>query len=448
MRRIKMIIKFKNKTYERKEILVTLARYIPQSKIFWGISSFHILAMFRRGLFYSYLSIYLRHYLGLNVTETTLMATLPMLSNIFFQTFVWGRISDKYQLRRTLIVWGEILAAGGTVILWYTHTLSSTKILSGYVIITGLTLIEAFWSMSNIGWSALISDVYSENKRSAVQGRLSSMGGLGRILGIWIGGVLYDGLGRYYSGWGFEKGALFFVASFAMLISVIPLKGLPEGGIKTNSPIGDNPSSLHPLRANSKNGLILFLIAMTFINFGRNSVALIQPQYLVLESGLAVSNQAMSYIVNSHSLAMVLTGIITGFLTARLGDFKALIIGTLAAIISLVIIGSSINLFLIYASNFIRGFSEVLIMAASYTVASVLIPSQARGRLFAIFNATFFLSWGFAGTLIAGPIVDILRNNGYSEGSAYQLSFICAAAITFIGMVLMLRQFKNLKSLI
>ena len=48
-------------------------------KIFLGISSFQILAMFRRGLFYSYLTIYLRHFLGLSVTTTTLFATFPMI---------------------------------------------------------------------------------------------------------------------------------------------------------------------------------------------------------------------------------------------------------------------------------------------------------------------------------------------------------------------------------
>ena len=76
---------------------------------FFSVSSFQILAMFRRGMFYAYLSIYLRYFLHLSVTETTLFATLPMLANIIFQSTLWGRLSDRYQLRRTLIFWGEIL---------------------------------------------------------------------------------------------------------------------------------------------------------------------------------------------------------------------------------------------------------------------------------------------------------------------------------------------------
>ncbi|MHC5058105.1 MAG: hypothetical protein ACYTKD_25895 [Planctomycetota bacterium] len=34
-----------------------------------GISSFQILAMFRRGLFYTFLSIYLRQFLGLSMSD-------------------------------------------------------------------------------------------------------------------------------------------------------------------------------------------------------------------------------------------------------------------------------------------------------------------------------------------------------------------------------------------
>jgi hypothetical protein len=58
-------------------------------RYFSGLASFQMLAMFRRGLFYAYLSIYLRHRLGLSVTETTLFATLPMVVNVLAQALVW-----------------------------------------------------------------------------------------------------------------------------------------------------------------------------------------------------------------------------------------------------------------------------------------------------------------------------------------------------------------------
>ncbi len=86
-------------------------------RTFLSISSFQVLAMFRRGLFYSFLSIYLRFFLGLSVTETTLFATFPMVLNVLSQTFVWGAVSDRFQLRRTLIILGEISAAISTFLV-------------------------------------------------------------------------------------------------------------------------------------------------------------------------------------------------------------------------------------------------------------------------------------------------------------------------------------------
>lgn len=393
-----------------------------------------MLAMFRRGLFYSYLSIYLRHFLGLTVTETTLFATLPMAVNIIFQTFVWGSFSDKYQRRRSLIVSGEIMAGFGTVLVWYGHTLTENWSLAGYVIIIGLSIIEIFWSMSNVGWSALISDIYRQEDRNMIQGRLASIGGIGRIAGVWIGGLLYDGLGLKYNGWGFYEGSLFFVAGAVMLISVIPMILVPEGGIRHD--IED--TSIPEIGASAPAGKIfmIFIIAMIFINFGRNSIAVIQSQYLVLDSGFAVSSKVLSYIVNTQSVAMILTGFIAGWAGRKIGDGNSLLLGAALAVGSLFLLAIAGNLKLIYVSNFLRGCSEVVVLASSYAFASVLIPPEKRAKLFSIFNATYFLSWGIAGTFIAGPITDILLAYGASEVFSYQMAFVSAAIMTLVGLII------------
>jgi len=390
-----------------------------------------MLAMFRRGLFYSYLSIYLRHFLGLSVTETTLFATLPMVMNIVFQTFVWGAFSDKYQLRRTLIISGEILAGFGTVLVWYGHTLAGNLSLAGYVIIIGLSVVEIFWSMSNVGWSALISDIYRQEDRNAVQGRLASIGGVGRIAGVWIGGLLYDGLGLKYNGWGFHEGALFFVAGAAMFISVVPMMLVPEGGIRREIEHASIPETGKSVSAGKI--FTIFIIAMIFINFGRNSIAVIQSQYLVLESGFAVSSKVLSYIVNTQSVAMILTGLLAGWVGRKIGDGNSLLLGTALAVGSLFLLAIAGNLGLIYVSNFLRGCSEVVVLASSYAFASVLIPPEKRAKLFGIFNATYFLSWGIAGTFIAGPITDILLSHGASEVFSYQMAFVSSTVMTLIG---------------
>jgi MFS family permease len=302
------------------------------------------------------------------------------------------------------------------------------------VIIIGLSLIEIFWSMSNVGWSALISDMYRQEDRNTIQGRLASIGGIGRLAGVWIGGLLYDGLSLKYEGWGFYEGALFFVAAGAMFISIVPMLFVPEGGITyemENSSTQETCSS-----PSSEKIFMVFITAMVFINFGRNSIAVIQSQYLVLDSGFAVSSKVLSYIVNTQSAAMILTGLIAGWIGRRIGDGNSLMFGTAIAVGSLLIVAVTDNLVLIYISNFLRGCSEVIVLASSYAFASMLIPPERRAKLFGVFNATYFLSWGVAGTFIAGPITDILMVYGKSEVFSYQMAFLSAAIMALIGFII------------
>ena len=402
-------------------------------RTFFGIASFQALAMFRRGLFYSYLSIYLRFFLGLSVTETTFFATFPMILNIIFQTFVWGVLSDKYHKRRTYIILGEVFAAISTVAVWWLHTVPSSKYTAGYIIILGLSFVEIFWSMSNIGWSAIISDLYPERSRTSVQGMLASIGAVGRIIGVWIGGIAYDGLTHYYEGWGFDSGVLFFIASAIMLLSTIPMFFVPEGGIgrqhdTTTHKTGSVFSITKPF--------LVFLVAMLFVNFGKNSIAIIKNQYLVLDEGFNVSSSLLSYVVNMRSLAMFIFGFLMVRLSRRFND--ALLLGAGICIGLLYLLGFVFahDLTLLFVANFLGGVSDVVIMASSYSYASRLIPPERRGKQFALFNATFFLSWGVAGTLIAGPIVDLLVRTGASQVFSYQMSFLSAACLVVIGAIL------------
>jgi len=406
-------------------------------RTFFGIASFQVLAMFRRGLFYSYLSIYLRFFLGLSVTETTFFATFPMVLNVVFQTFVWGVISDRYQKRRTLIILGEISAAITTVLVWWIHTLPNSNLTAGYVIILGLSFVEIFWSMSNIGWSAIISDLYPEKDRTGIQGKLASIGAIGRIIGVWIGGLAYDGLTHFYDGWGFDKGLLFFIASGVMLASTIPMFFVPEGGIS----LAVEPEKTKSIQ---KQGLfaipkpfLVFLIAMIFINFGQNSIAVIKTQFLVLDEGFDISNTMLSYIVNMQSLGILIFGFIATRLSRIVSDIKLLLFSSLVVIISLLGFALADAISIIFFANFLAGVCHVMIMASAYSYASKLIPPEKRGKQFALFNATFFLSWGVAGTIIAGPIVDILIKLQFTQDFSYRMSFVSAAFLVVIGIFIL-----------
>ena len=400
------------------------------SKTFIGLSSFQILAMFRRGLFYTYLSIYFRDFLKLTVTETTLYATLPMIMSVVFQNFVWGPISDRFQRRRTLIILGETLAGIGTILVWLIHYGIKNLFIAGYVIIFGMSVIEIFWSMSNIGWSALISDLYPSLHRSKVMGQLTSIGGVGRIIGISIGGILYD------NGFGFRDGPLFFVASLVMFISTLPMLFTPEGGIKFNNFEESNRETAKKPSSNFKLVFWVFILSLIFINFGRNSISIPYSQYLTLNDGFNVNSIVLSYIANTRSIAVLLIGYSAGFLSKKMGHARTLILGTSSSIAGLLMTALSPNLFLIFVGSFLLGTGDVIITASSYALASDLIPIKIRAKLFGVYNTTFFLSWGITGTLISAPIIDLLIYQGFSDVFAYIISFLVAALITLIGLLI------------
>jgi len=390
-----------------------------------------MLAMFRRGLFYTYLSIYFRSFLLLSVTETTLYATLPMIMSVIFQNFVWGPLSDKLQKRRTLIILGEVLAGIGTILVWLVHYGISNLVIAGYVIIIGLSIIEIFWSMSNIAWSALISDLYPSIERSKIMGGLTSLGGIGRIFGISIGGILYN------YGFGFRDGPLFIVASLVMFISTFPMLLTSEGGIHHQVEITEKDNDLNNSGNESyKKIFIIFIISLLLINFGRNSISVPYSQFLILETGFAVDSIMLSWIANTRSISVLLIGFSAGFLSRKLGHSRTLILGSLIAISALIITAVATDLSSIFVGSFLMGTGEVIIYASSYAIASNLIPEKIRAKLFGVYNTTFFLSWGLACTLISGPMIDALLSSGVLETLAYQAAFLLGGLITLFGLVI------------
>ncbi len=428
----------------------------PTRTIFLGLSSFQALAMFRRGVFYTFLAVYLRANLGLSVTETTLFETIPMVLNVLFQTLVWGRLTDRLQKRRSLIVGGEILAGIGHLAMWFLHARMPDGRQAGWVIIASLSVIEIFWSMSNIGWSAYIADVYGPRERNAIQGRLAAIGGVGRILGAVLGGLLYDGLRLMYPGWGFRSGAIFFAAAGVMFISVIPLLFMPEGGAK-NAPSGRASSMAAGLKAGNSDGsglkpgqlrlFVIFLAAMLLINSGVNSVGAFRGQFMDLPDGFAAAPTLIALASNVESVAIIVFGLLAGILGSRMGVKKLLIAGALSGFLSLVFHAAAPSLAWIYPAAAFKGAADASIGASSYAFAASLIPPDRRGRWFAAYNATFFLSWGVSASFVTGPLIDGLIRRGSGQAAAYRAGFLSAALLVALGLGLLISLFAARGSL-
>jgi Na+/melibiose symporter-like transporter len=133
---------------------------------FFNLSVFEFLTFLRRGVFYTFMINYLYLLMG-NVTSTAALGTLNMIASSVGQNFPWGHICDRYKLRAKLIIAGETIAASAYVIVFLAHRsliAAGNNFAAGLTIIFGLSMLEFFWSMSDVGWAALLTDITTKKQ--------------------------------------------------------------------------------------------------------------------------------------------------------------------------------------------------------------------------------------------------------------------------------------------
>ncbi len=418
-----------------------------KAREFSGLSTFQFLSYFRRSIVYTFLSIYLRS-LGLSTTEVTLMATVGMIANAGTQSFLWGKALDKYRKPVGFVAAGELFAGFGHIFMVFGYIAflgMGQLIVAGYVIIFSLGIIEVFWSMSNVGWSALLSELTEQNERKKIMGQLSIIGGFGGIGGAYLGGFLFD------NGAGFANGSIIYISAIVMIFSSLivyfSIRLKTEHMVEVSGKDGiPKVPSLSELPSKLRTGYLIFLVALIFINFGRNSIAIITSIFLADPSAFGANGAEIALYSNIGSIASMLSGFMLGSVISKTDDNKVMMFGVILSVagISWLIVAPSFALVIL--ASFLIGASQVVIESSSYSIVAKMAPEQYRGRLFAYYNTTFFLSWGVAATLVAGPIADFLISQGSSNADAYRGSFIAAIVLIAVGIVVLLISFRYIRT--
>ncbi|MBD3407552.1 MAG: MFS transporter [Candidatus Lokiarchaeota archaeon] len=414
-----------------------------KAREFSGLSTFQFLQYFRRAIVYTFLSIYLRS-LGLSTTEVTLMATVGMIANAGTQSFLWGNALDKYRKPTEFVALGELLAGVGHIFMVFGYQFFlgiNNGIAAGYVIIFSLGLIEVFWSMSNVGWSALISELTDFDERKKIMGQLSIVGGFGGIGGAIIGGFLYDG------GGGFVDGTIFYIAAIVMIFSsfivYLAIRSRDEFQEKVSEKdIPTETPSLSDLPEKLRKAYLVFIFALLLINFGRNSIAIISSLFLAEPTAFGATGEQIAFYRNVGSVASMIAGVLMGSVVSKANDNRVMSFGVLLSIFGIGWLMLTPTFLLSIIASFLIGASHVVIESSSYSIVAKMAPEAYRGRLFAYYNATFFLSWGIAATLVAGPVADILISTGLSNANAYRGSFVAAILLILIGVFVLLYSFR------
>ncbi len=409
-------------------------------KHFVSLSIFQIMAQFRRGIFYFFLSIYLKEYLHVTNTEMTLFATLPMIANIASQSGIWGRISDKFKKRRLLIIFGELYAAIGYLVVYWIHKGYETDgalRAAAFTIIIGFTIIEAGWSSSNLGWTTLIADLTKDSERSRTMGLLQFVGGIGNVLGVTASGFIYlDGIG-------FAQGNLFFISSGIMVFSLVALALIPESYADLEGSEDEELAEIYEeqqkMRSNSINNgkekkwewkiFIWLLVILAIVNIGGNSINQLVNIHVRLPYTFDASDMIVAQLRNTTSVSMIIAGLVIGFLTKKFGDGKLLLAGFILAFIGTMALPFAPHIVFVFIFMACRGFTRVWVQTTSYSMVNRVVPLEKRGKMMGYFNATFYLSWGLGGTIITGPIADSIVSR-----NATIIAIYSSLAILFVGI--------------
>jgi MFS family permease len=406
--------------------------------VFFNLSVFQFLTFVRRGVFYTFMINYL-YTLMQSATLTAALGTLNMVASALGQNLLWGRISDRYKLRTKLIMTGESIAGFAYIIVFIVHkSLIQTgdHFLAGLAIIFGLSILEFFWSMSDVGWAALLTDVTTPGTRGRIIGTLNFIASLGRMVGILFAGFLYA------DGEGFKNGTIFYIVTILLFIGAAMMALMSrhtamKSATQKNLSVKEKEEHKGKLTDENEKTYSWFLASLIIIVLGAASINQIFLLFIKLTDGLNASDPEMSLILGTWTIGGMIASIVLGRLADKVGRNKVMFLGLILAAITPLLYGVALTVPLMALIYGLNGVSFWTIQTVGFAIAGDMISEHKRGRLLSRYNAVMAIGWGPAGFLVGGPLADIqVKILGLPAYTGYLNTFFTSSIIVILGTIL------------
>ena len=422
-------------TSEGAKVQKTKTQQTIRTSIFANLSLFQFLSFVRRGVFYTFMINYIFDLMQ-TVTYTTILGTLDALASALGQNLLWGRIADRCKLKTKLIIIGESIAAISYFLVFQIHkTLldAQANFQAGLSLILGLSLLEFFWSMSDVGWAALLTEVTTTKTRAKTIGTLNFIASLGRMIGINFAGSLYN------NGEGFRQGTIFYivitmlaVGAAMMFITSRSAEKIPAKPEKISAERGQDKT----IATQAEKPYRWFLFSLIIIIIGASCVNQVFLLFIQLQDGLKATSQEMSFILTAFTIGGMLISLTCGWLADKVGKNKVLFIGLILAVLTPLLYGLASSVPAMAVVYGLSGVSLWIILTLGFAIAGDLFPEEKRGRLFSRYNAVVALSWGPAGLLVGGPLADLqVTRFAVPRSVAYVNIFYISSIIVAAGTI-------------
>jgi MFS family permease len=361
-----------------------------------------------------------------------------MAASALGQNLLWGKIADHYKLRAKLVIAGESTAAASYFIVYqiYKSLLNNqANFTAGLSLIIGLAVLEFFWSMSDVGWAALLTESTTSKTRGGIVGTLNFIASLGRMIGINFAGYLYN------NGEGFHQGTIFYIVIIMLCISAAIMVATSKLTTKTSKQTEHNNSTEVTEKTvtttHNKKIYKWFLISLVIIVMGTASISQVFLLFITLPNGLAATSPEMSFILTAYTIGGMAISLMCGWLADRTSRTKILIAGMLLAVAAPLFYNLAPNFYTMATIYGLSGMSFWTIQTVGFAFAGDIIPEDKRGRMFSRYNTVMALSWGPAGLLIGAPLADMqTKILGLSAYTAYVNTFYVSSIIVAVGTVI------------
>ena len=341
------------------------------------------------------------------ITSTFIIGIIMSIDNFFGVIFqpLFGKISDNTRTRfgrrlPFLFVCMPICAVLFTLIP-HLHNLWS---LMGVVII--FTFVMSIWRTPAV---SLMPDLTPGPFRSQANGIVNLLGGVGAILAFAGGGILFE-IGGF---------PLPFLVSAILLLGAMAVLALFVREPKFPPPPTKEEKEAHKLDPKEKKSLILILFAIFFWFMGYNAVETFFSLYAT--NTLGVSPGQASIMLSLFALTLVIFSIPAGFIGAKIGRRKTILIGLIGVTLMFVPF--------IFITN--ANIARLLLLFGGMSWACVNINSlpmvvRIAGPMKIGMFIGYYYMFSFSSQIITPPIYGAIRD---LVGN-YQSLFVYAA-ITF-----------------
>ncbi|MCL2179873.1 MAG: MFS transporter [Treponema sp.] len=334
------------------------------------------------------------------IASTTLIGLVMTIDNVFGVVFqpLFGKLSDntrtRFGRRMPYIFIGLPICAVTFTLIPYMSSLWSLM-----VVLIIFTFVMSAWRTPVV---SLMPDLTPGPLRSQANGIVNLMGGVGSVFAFLLGGILFNyWLGRTGNGFPLP----FMMSAGWMILALIVLALFVREPKNAYEPEDKQKMVKVKLNKDEQKSLILILIAIFFWFTGYNAVETFFTLYATNTLSMTPGDAAMTLSI--FSLTFLVFAVPAGFIGAKMGRRRAILIGLTGLVILFLPMIFVTNVWLTRICLFLGGFSWAMVNINSLPMVVRLSGESKIGTYIGYYYLFSFSSQIFS-PILFGFIRDLV----------------------------------------